>query len=176
MAISEYSYFQLSLLRKYHHDINMYIIKFQEILSVLLHRQGCYIYIYTYIQTKLYQYLRCNNKHVYYLIYIYIYTCSQKTSVFKPVRSRILLISSPCPLPRSRGLPCLPWRAWRLASDWEHGMPTLGTRQGRGGNKQTEQCSISWSLSVCCFAILPFAFVLSFCSIKHCEQIIAIGL
>lgn len=48
-------------------------------------------YIYIYIQTKLYQYLRCNNKHIYYLIYINIYTCSQKTSVFKPLRSRILL-------------------------------------------------------------------------------------
>lgn len=49
--------------------------------------------------------------------------------------------------------------------------PTLGTPQGRGGNKQTEQCSISWSLSVCCFAILPFVFVLSFCFIKHMNKL-----
>ena len=49
--------------------------------------------------------------------------------------------------------------------------PTLGTPQGRGGNKQTEQCSISWSLSVCCFAILPFVFALSFCFIKHVNKL-----
>ena len=44
--------------------------------------------------------------------------------------------------------------------------PTLGTPQGRGGNKQTEQCSISWSLSVCvvllfCHSCLFCLFVLS---------------
>ena len=113
--------FQLSLLRKYHHDINMYIIKFQEILSVLLHRQGCYIHnIYSNETLSISE----MQQQTYLLSYIYRYTHVHKKQVSSSLSGvEPFWISSPCPLPRSRGLPCLPWRVWRLASDWEHGMP-----------------------------------------------------
>lgn len=169
--------FQLSLLRRYHHDFNMYICISSNSKKSFLFFSIDKAVIYIYIQTKLYQYLRCNNKHIYYLIYINIYTCSQKISVFKPLRSRILLdffamssssltrlaVSAVAGVAVGFGLGA--WYALRL-----------GRRKvGEETNKQSSVLFPDLCLCVLfCYFAIRVCFVFLF--YQTCEQIITIGL